>query len=491
MRYIKADINAKKGLLNRYFSKCIGAGRAAEVMRHEAYKQLRTVQEECPFEYIRFHGLFHDEMGLVNRRPDGKLFFNFQYIDILFDSLLDIGIRPVVELGLMPGELRSGDNTVFWWKMYNTPPKDIEEWGQVVEALVRHVTARYGKAEIDKWFFEVWNEPDLDSFFRSDDRMNDYFKIYESSARAVKRVDGDYKVGGPATAGLRWIPEFIAFCREKSVPLDFISGHYYCLKGDFDADGKVRLVMNDHNYLSGMINKTGKQCHSEGYPLYMTEWSASYSSRDPVHDSYFSAPFILEIIKRCEGNADMLSYWVYTDIFEEVGIGQTPFHGGFGLINTQSLKKPAFHSFRMLTELGDDELACDDRSAYVCRKDNEVEVLFWNSVILRQDAPNSEFFTRPLPSEKLEDVTVSLSGFEANKTYELSVETVGYKMGDVYNAYLDMGLTDTPTREETAVLKEASKPKLSCFNITANADGVIEFTLPQTENQVDFIKIKI
>ena len=239
MRNIKADVNTIKGKLNRYFAKCIGAGRAAEVMRHKAYEQLRTVQTECPFEYIRFHGLFHDEMGLVNRHPDGALFFNFQYIDILFDSLLDIGIRPVVELGLMPGELRSGDETVFWWRMYKTPPKDISEWSQVVEALVHHVTARYGKAEIDKWFFEVWNEPDLDSFFRSDDRMNDYFKIYESAARAVKRVDPDYKVGGPATAGLRWIPEFIEFCKGNCVPLDFISGHYYCLKGDFDADGKV------------------------------------------------------------------------------------------------------------------------------------------------------------------------------------------------------------------------------------------------------------
>ena len=490
MRNIKANINERKGTLDRYFAKCVGAGRAAEVMRHKAYEQLCTIQAECPFEYIRFHGLFHDEMGIVNRDKDGKLFFNFQYVDILFDSLLDIGIRPVVELGLMPGELRSGDETVFWWKMYKTPPKDFGEWAAVVEALVRHVTARYGKDEIDKWFFEVWNEPDLDSFFRSDDRMNEYFKIYEYAARAVKRVDPDYKVGGPATAGLRWIPDFIAFCREKSVPLDFISGHYYCLKGDFDADGKVRLVMNDHSYLSGMISKTGRECHAEGYPLYMTEWSASYSSRDTVHDSYFSAPFILEIIKQCEGNADMMSYWTYTDIFEEVGIGQKPFHGGFGLLNLQSLKKPAFHSYRMLAELGDEQLECNDESAYVCRKDDEVEVLFWNSVILRQDAPNVEFFARPLPTRKIEDANVTLSGFEANKEYTVEVETVGYKMGDVYNAYLDMGLTDTPTREETAALAEASKPKVSAFTAKADDSGRLSFTLPQTENQVDFIKIR-
>ena len=491
MRNIKANVNLKKGKLDRYFAKCIGAGRAAEVMRHAAYEQLRTVQKECPFEYIRFHGLFHDEMGIVNRREDGKLFFNFQYVDILFDSLLDLGIRPVVELGLMPGELRSGDNTVFWWKMYNTPPKYHGEWSELIEALVRHVTARYGKNEINKWFFEVWNEPDLDSFFRSDDRMNDYFKIYESAARAVKSVDNDYKVGGPATAGLRWIPEFISFCKENNVPLDFISGHYYCLKGDFDADGKVSLSMHNHSYLSGKINSTGKQCRAEGYPLYMTEWSASYSSRDPVHDSYFSAPFVLQIIKECEGNADMLSYWVYTDIFEEVGIGQAPFHGGFGLINTQSLKKPVFHSYKMLNQLGDDELECDDKSAYACRKEDELQLLFWNSVIANQDAPNVEYFKRPLPAKEIEDAEITLSGLTPCREYTVEVETVGYKMGDVYNAYLDMDLTDTPTREETQALAEASMPKKTVFKATSDADGVMDFTLPQTENQVDFIKIKI
>ena len=491
MRNISIDIRKQKGKLDRYFAKCIGAGRAAEIMRHDAYEQLKLIQKECPFEYIRFHGLFHDEMGIVNRGEDGKLFFNFQYVDMLFDSLLEIGIRPVLELGLIPGELRSGDTTVFWWKMYNTPPKDYNEWGQTVETLVRHVTDRYGKEEIDKWFFEVWNEPDLDSFFRSDDRMNEYFKIYESAARAVKRVDGDYKVGGPATAGLRWIPDFISFCHGNDVPLDFISGHYYCLKGDFDADGKVRLVMNNHGYLSGMINKTAKECHAEGYPLLITEWSSSYSSRDPVHDTYFSAPFVLQIIKECEGGADMLSYWTYTDIFEEVGIGQTPFHGGFGLFNIQSLKKPVYHSYRMLNDLGDDELICDDRCAYACRKEDEIELLFWNSVILKQDVPNVEYFKRSLPAKVLEDATVAVAGLEGGKEYSVIVESIGYRMGDVYNAYLDGNFTDTPKREDVARLHEASKPKQTALKVRANDEGVLEFVLPQSENQVDFVRISL
>ena len=187
----------------------------------------------------------------------------------------------------------------------------------------------------------------------------------------------------------------------------------------------------------------------------------------------------------------MMSYWTYTDIFEELGIGQTPFHGGFGLINTQSLKKPAFHAYSMLSSLGDDEIECHGKSAYVCRRSDEVQVLLWNSVIPRQDAPNVEFFKRPLPSKVIDDATVTLSGFEPDRKYTVTVSTVGYKMGDVYNAYLDMGLTDTPTREQTSALAAASLPKQVSFNAAADENGIVEIVLPQTENQVDLIKIKL
>ena len=148
MRQIKSDINAKQGKLNRYFSKCIGAGRAAEVMRHEAYKQLCTIQEECPFEYIRFHGLFHDEMAIAYRDNNGDLRFNFQYLDALFDDMLAAGIRPLVELGLMPEALASKDAHVFWWKMNTSMPKEMSEWYDLVFATVQHCSKRYGEEEV-------------------------------------------------------------------------------------------------------------------------------------------------------------------------------------------------------------------------------------------------------------------------------------------------------------------------------------------------------
>ena len=135
MRQITVNVNCKKGKLNRYFQRCIGAGRAAEVMRYTAFEQLKQIQKDIGFEYIRFHGLFHEEMGIVQRMPGGKLLFNFQYVDLLFDSLLEIDLRPVVELGLMPDTMGEEKKYVFWWKMNISMPKDMSEWESLLNLV--------------------------------------------------------------------------------------------------------------------------------------------------------------------------------------------------------------------------------------------------------------------------------------------------------------------------------------------------------------------
>ena len=188
MRKITANIQNEKGPLNRFFSECIGAGRAAEVMRYVPMKQLEKIQKECPFRYIRFHGIFHEEMNVVHRDEHGNLQFCFQYTDMLFDSLLALGIRPLVELGLMPDIISEKKEYVFWWKMNISMPKIMKEWEMLIEAFLRHITYRYGEEEIKKWYFEVWNEPNHKSFFSEYQNINAYFSLYESAARTVKMV---------------------------------------------------------------------------------------------------------------------------------------------------------------------------------------------------------------------------------------------------------------------------------------------------------------
>ncbi|MCL2222391.1 MAG: xylan 1,4-beta-xylosidase, partial [Oscillospiraceae bacterium] len=229
------EVNIRRGdevAFNNNAVYCIGTGRLNLALRHEYHKQLQKVQDEIGFKYIRGHGLFCDDMGIYNSyEQDGieKVEYNFRYIDMVFDDYLSMGLKPFVELGFMPEGLACGEQTIFWWKGNVTPPKDYDKWASLVKATVSHWISRYGADEVITWPMEVWNEPNLDVFWKDAD-MDEYFKLYEVSARAVKSCDARIRVGGPAICGVddeRWLKCFLEFCSANSVPLDFVTRHCY------------------------------------------------------------------------------------------------------------------------------------------------------------------------------------------------------------------------------------------------------------------------
>ncbi len=494
MRTISVDLKGPRKPLNRFFDHCVGAGRAGEMLRAQALDQLTVLQEACGFRYLRFHGLLSDDMAVCRRDENGRLLFNWQYVDLVFDAMLKRGIRPLVELGFMPDCLKSGDTTIFWWKGNVTPPRETDEWQALVHALVAHVTARYGGAEVRNWYFEVWNEPNLSDFFTG--TQADYFALYDATAAAVKAVDASYRVGGPATAGLdegAWIPEMIAHCAETGAPIDFISTHSYCVDGALDEFGRNRHRLRAApDGVARDVCKVRSQVLESampGLPVFFTEWSSSYTPRDPVHDSYVSAPFILYTLKRCEGYAESMSYWTFTDIFEEAGPGPSPFHGGFGLMNNQGLKKPAFHAFRWLCELPDEELPTGDADSYAAADAIALHVLLWDYTKPAQDADNESYFIRDLPSAPLPEARITLNGLAPGR-YTVERYRVGYLSNDVYTQYLRAGLTalhgvETPTAGQTDALRALSDGAPEGLDsVEADADGRTELRVAMRENDV-------
>jgi xylan 1,4-beta-xylosidase len=450
-RVIAADYTRVKGPHDKFFRHVVGAGRAAEGLRADWQRDLNLVRRECGFEYLRFHGLLHDEMGVYGEDRRGRPVYNFQYVDALYDAILASGMRPFVEFGFMPRLLASGKKTVFWWEGNITPPKDYGRWEQLIRALVTHWTARYGREEVRRWYFEVWNEPNLKDLFWSGDR-DEYFKLYEATARAVKSVSPDYRVGGPATAGRGWIKETIEFASRKGVPLDFVTTHDYGVEGiGFDEGGVQQLYLyTDPGAIINGVRDVRAQIDSSALPrlpLHYTEWSASYSPRDPVHDSYVSAAYILSKLKGSEGHADSMSYWTFTDIFEENGPVPDPFHGGFGLLNFQGLRKPAFYAYKFLAQLGDEELASGDADSWACRGAGGAQVLFWNFTAPQTKESNQVFYRRELPARDSGPVRVTLKGLPAGG-YTLNVYRVGYRVNDVYTEYLKLGSPPSLSREQ-------------------------------------------
>ncbi len=644
-RTIRADFQKIKGPKDMAWRVCVGACHAALDLREDWRQQLEFIHRECGFEYVRFHGLLDDDMGVYSEDAQGRPVYNWKKLDELYDSILKAGMRPFVELGFMPQALASGTQTIFFYKGYVTPPKSYEKWGDLVEALVRHCESRYGRDEVKRWYFEVWNEPNLGGFWTGTE--GEYYKLYEASSKAIKRVCEDYRVGGPGSAGggliketinfsqgalgniddlgaplvnmkgeyylgmalegkpvlrranetldfnwdkvspdpavprenfsARWVGELRpahdgrylfsvraddgvrawvdgkqvaddwsdhapetttalltlrggvpvpvrieyyqngggallqAFLREakpeeierdmaknrKAVAsLDFLSTHTYGTSGHLDEFGKYQewLVPDIDSVYKSLVDirKKVRQSLLPDLPIHITEWSTSYSPRDVTHDSYISAAYILNTLKKSEGLVSSLSYWTFTDIFEEPGFPDEELHGGFGLLTISGLKKPSFFAYHYMNLLGSTELESADTSSWVCRNEKGVQVLLWDAMLPSQDQktePNQVFFRKDLKAKDIGLTRVELVNVPPG-LYRLSVHKVGYAANDLFDAYRRLGMPKKPDARQLAALKGATQDKAVVEkDVKVGADGLFKTQVPLRQNDVYFIEL--
>jgi xylan 1,4-beta-xylosidase len=187
-----------------------------------------------------------------------------------------------------------------------------------------------------------------------------------------------------------------------------------------------------------------------------------------------------------------MSYWVFTDIFEEAGPRWTPFHGGFGLINYQDINKPAFYAYQFLNRLGETELQSSDAASWVCAdKSGGIQALVWDFT-LPHPAPavnNQVFYKRDLPSHPKSKVTLAWSGIPAGQ-YSMAVYRVGYRANDAYSAYLDLGSPNQLSKPQVANIKSMSdgRPeRVSIINVAA--DGIVRQTLEIRDNDVCLVTL--
>ena len=301
-------------------------------------------------------------------------------------------------------------------------------------------------------------------------------------------------MGGPSTAGNGWISELSAHCSTNNIPLNFLSTHTYGVRGDFDANGHKGLFLIPGNAeIANAVRGTRHRIDTSpmpALPLYYTEWSTSYSSRDPVHDSYVSAPYLLSNLKRCAGLASAMSYWTFTDVFEEEGPAPTPFHGGFGLIHLQGLHKPSYYAYKFLHALGDTELKNQDTDSTICRDSTGVQALIWNYTYLPQDAPDTIFYKRDLPAKPLGPVKLILKNLPSGN-YTLQIYAIGYDRNDVYDDFLRMGSPANPTREQIKTLADKSSgAPMTTENVEIKPGEPFQHTLEMRENDVYLVTLK-
>src|SRR6266849_419495 len=442
---VEIDVNAATHPFPHFWEKMFGSGRAILSLRESYRQDLRETKRITGFEYVRFHAIFHDEVGVYDEDPSGKPIYNFSYVDQIYDGLLENKVRPFVELSFMPKKLTSDPNALhpFWYKQNVAPPKDWGKWEQLIEAFARHLVQRYGEEEVANWYFEVWNEPNID-FWSGDPKEATYYELYDHTARAIKRVSARLRVGGPSTAQAAWVDRFLAHCKEKNVPVDFASSHVY-------GNDKAEDVFGTHENIprNQMVCRAVKKVHQQiaaspypKIPLIWTEYNADYSNQPPVTDSAYMGPWLADTIRQCDGLTAMMSYWTFSDVFEEQGVVKTPFYGGFGILAERSIPKAAFNDFALLHRLGDTRLDVSSDSALVTRrKDGSLAIAVWNL---------------SLPEEAGSPKTLILlfSGLPQARSARVSI--VDDEHGSPLPTYKQMGAPQSPTPAQIAQLRKAA-----------------------------------
>jgi xylan 1,4-beta-xylosidase len=492
-RTIVVNLKDAAGPVDRFFDLSVGSDFPGTLIRDDSQAQLKLVVDELGFRYIRFHAIFHDVLGTMHIE-DGKTVYNWSKIDQLYDDLLARHIRPFVELGFTPQALATSQNSVFYWNGNTSHPKP-EAWRDLVDAFIRHIEARYGKDEVRTWFFEVWNEPNLSGFWEGGDQKA-YFELYDLTAKTIKSIDPALRVGGPSTAGAAWVPEFLSHVKQSSAAVDFVTTHTYGVQyGYLDEEGKDDTKLDPSpDAIIGDVQRVREQISTSpfpGLPLYFTEWSTSYTPRDSVHDSYISAPYILTKLKASQGLLQGMSYWTYTDLFEEPGPPSAPFQGGFGLLNPQGIRKPAFFAYKYLHALQGDSLKTSDPHAMLATQNGNVTAVIWDFEQPDQKVTNRSFYTKVVPARVTAPVLLQVTHLVPNTAYRLEVHRAGFHANDAYSAYIEMGSPKELSAAQIARLHELTRDLPESDKVIQSGPaGTVELAVPMNCNDVVLVELK-
>jgi len=445
-----------------FWEQMFGSGRAILTLRDSYRKDLRTVKAATDFHYVRFHAILHDEIGVYDEDRHGKAVYNFSYVDQIYDGLLENGVRPFVEISFMPRKLAARQAVhSFKYHPIVAPPRDYAKWDALISALAAHLIDRYGIDEVAQWYFEVWNEPNLD-FWAGTPAQASYFNLYDHTAKALKGVNAALRVGGPSTAQAAWVGAFIRHASDNHVPLDFVSTHVY-------ANDKAEDVFATHEKIprADMVCRAAMKVRDEvkasprpELPIIWSEYNATYFNEPKITDAPFMGPWLAGTLRRCDGLAEMMSYWTFSDVFEEQGVVRRPFYGGFGLIAAGGIPKPVFNAFKMLHQLGTERLDTESEDVLVTRRpDGSLVIALWNYVPPAQGGSAKTIVLRLPPN-----------------AHSARVLRLDEDHGDATNQYRRMGSPQYPARAQLEALIKASE--LAPPQELPIVNGRVSVTLP-------------
>lgn len=471
-------------VFSKPFKKFIGVSRAHDLLQKNIQEQLTQAQQEIGYEYIKMHSILDDDMMVYDEDVDGNPIYNFTLIDIIFDFLISINIKPLVQLSFMPSLLASDNRKYIFKKKTNTSaPNSIRKWNHLIKAFLEHLLLRYQEEIINTWLFTLWNEPAIqNSLFGLD--FSNYKILFANTYQTFKNCLPYAKFGGPASfsayrSGVTWLSNFFDFINENNYQLDFILIHYYDieLSKEFFNNPNYKpdslWLSKDEDSFAKTLDIIHNLLKEKGFadkPLYITEWNSTTSHRDLLSDTVFKSTYIVKNIVKTYNYYDGIGYWLLSDFHEELTLPKELFHGGLGMFTENGFKKPAFYAFSFLNKLGNIVIA-KGNNYIVTKKKKQIVILFFNyahysNTYAEEVGINTNYKSRynVFPNKKKISITLTLPFLDGD--FEISRQIYNQDNGSVYDIFLKIGDLSYLSSDEIQYIKNRATPTLSKEIIT-------------------------
>lgn len=473
--------------LQHHFRKVMCVGSAKQFLYREIQDMISKTQDEIGYEFVKFHGIFSDEMMVYNEKMDGTPVFSFTLIDKVIDFLLSVNLRPICQLSFMPIALSKNPERLVDFYHYNTaPPKSMAKWGQLVNAFIMHVIKRYGINEVSQWPFCVWNEPDGTTKEFSWDNQSLFFDFYKYTYDTAKKACPGICFGTPSL-GLSiledkgWAADFFTFCHENGCMPDFINIHFYdntLFASDradrnqfenFSTDdiGKSFPLSEDPYAFMKFINNLKlrlRRYQLKNIPVYLTEWNLTISHRDLINDTCFKACYLAKNLLENYDRLEAFGYWCLTDFIEEMPLSSNLFHGGLGMFTHNGIPKAHYNVFRFISCLQNQFLA-KGNGYFVSKGESTITMILYNyshfsslsmTPVVNGTNQNRYIYFSSMDNAQfevyLEDIPANYNSCSVKELF------INQQYGSSYDAWENMGAVPLTTANELALLKTRSEP---------------------------------
>ncbi len=488
----------KSETIKNFWGNTMNVGVASELLRSEVQEHVKVLKQMFGFRYIRFWNIFSPEFLINIEDISGN--YNFGRLDIVFDFLVNLGLKPHIDLGMKPHRILYNLQNM---QTYDTREKSdldvlFQNLGtieQFLKSLMQHLIYRYGNEEVGSWRIEAWFNESL----WNPDYFEQYYTCFGKIYRTIKKYSKEISVGG---CGLRLDSEtdlmrqFLEQWNESDCRPDFLSAYLYHYEKE-EKDYYAKRT-TDNEFVLHRIMRVKEQMQKAGVgdiPLFISEWNFTASVRNYLNDSCYNGAYIIKNILDIYGKTDEIVHYMATDRSQQYYDSNELLFGGSGILSKDGIIKPAGFAFDFLKRLypyyigrGKNYLLSTDRHdsyGIVCHNQKKLGKDYYLS---KEDELEKKSLWKYFESHEKLKLKLKLNDVSVG-TYQIKRYRVNEKYGSVMSIWRELNYEKRLSRDDIKYFQKVCEPKLTIDTLKTEKNEM-NLEIDLMENEITFIRIQ-